>query len=222
MKRPRSSGDAAVWVGVSGGRRRVGILSAGADGEGVEVVGQDRPGRPGPGSLMAFEAGATESVAALEMADAAFGADAELGQATVGLGRSGAVAAGDEQAVRRWQMLGDGTRSEAAIQGDLPRSDVEFAQTLPGVGQQLVLVAIADLAGQREDQAAGAAAGVLAQLGDLDDGAELVRLAQLALADRPRIGVAHRDQPVGDRLSGHAPGDLLADLVGALGNRLDA
>jgi len=44
----------------------------------------------------------------------------------------------------------------------------------------------------------------------------------LPLADRPRVGVADRDQPVGDLLPGHAAGDLLTDLVGALGELLEA
>lgn len=46
-----------------------------------------------------------------------------------------------------------------------------------------------------------AAAGVLAGLSDLHDGAELGRLAQLALADRAGVGMCHRDEPVGDLLA---------------------
>src|SRR3954451_1874018 len=148
------------------------------------------------------------------MAGAAFGADAEPGQATVGLRGPRAVAAWDGRAVWCWDVLDDGASSEPAVQRDLPRPEVEFVQSLPGVRQQHVLVAIADLAGERQDQAAGAAASVLAQLGDLDDGAELGRVAQLALADRPGVRVGHRDQPVVDRLPGHAPFDLLAHLLG--------
>ena len=46
------------------------------DGECVEVVGEDRPACPDLLSLVAFESAAVESVAAFEVADAAFGSGA--------------------------------------------------------------------------------------------------------------------------------------------------
>ena len=87
-------------------------------------------------------------------------------------------------------------------------------------GQQVGLVGRADLGGGGDDQAARAAAGVLAQLGELDDVAELGRRAQLALADRPGVGIGHGDQPVGDLLARQPLTDLARDLAGALGQLL--
>src|ERR1051325_9034395 len=52
--------------------------------------------------------------------------------------------------------------------------------------------------------------------GELGDVAELVRLAELALADRPRVGIAQRHDPIADRLAGHPLGDLARDLLAAL------
>src|SRR3990172_5369619 len=52
------------------------------------------------------------------------------------------------------------------------------------------------------------------------DVAELGRPAELALADRARVRVEERDQPIADRLSGQALADLLDDLLAALGQRL--
>ena len=49
------------------------------DGEGVEVVGQDRPAGPNPLSLVAFEAAAPQPAAAFEVAAAALGAGAKSG-----------------------------------------------------------------------------------------------------------------------------------------------
>ena len=110
----------------------------------------------------------------------------------------------------RCSATGPGSKppSSAISRGRRPRS----SRRRPVVGEQVGFVGRADLGGQREDQAAGPLAGVLAQLGDLHHGPELGRLTQLALADRPGVGVADRDQPIGDLLPGDALGDLLADL----------
>src|SRR5688572_4677768 len=83
------------------------MLSGGPDGERVEVVGQDCPGGPGLRSAVAFEAAALESVAALEVADAALDADPEARQAPVGASGAGGLAAGDEHAIWPGQVLGD-------------------------------------------------------------------------------------------------------------------
>src|SRR4051812_47522555 len=83
------------------------MLSGGPDGEGVEVVGQDAPGHPCAGAVVAFEAAALEAVAALEVADAALRADPVTRQAAVAAPGAGALAAGDERPVRRGKVLSD-------------------------------------------------------------------------------------------------------------------
>src|SRR3954452_13370791 len=190
------------------------VASGGPEGERVEVVGEDRPGGPGAGAGVAFEAGSVEAVASLEVTDAAFGADAELGQPAVGLAAVGGVAAADEQSVGFGQVLADGAGCEAAVECDLTWPQVELAESLAGGGQQLGLVERTDAGAGRQDQAAGAAARVLAELGELHDVAELGRLAQLACADRGRVGVADGDQPIGDRSAREPQLDLRADLLG--------
>ena len=67
---------------------------------------------------MAFEAAAAEAVAALEVADASFGADAVPGKAPVGASGPGALAAGDERALAGGQVFGDGAGREAAVERD--------------------------------------------------------------------------------------------------------
>src|SRR3954469_16744047 len=175
--------------------------SGGPEGERVEVVGEDRPGGPGAGAGVAFQARSVEAVASFEVADAALGADAELGQPAVGLAGVRGVVAADEQPVRFGQVLADGAGLEAAVEGDLAWAQVEVFESLAGGWQELGLVERADAGAGRQDQPAGAAARVLAQLGELHDRAELGRLVELALADRSRVGVADRNQPVFDRLA---------------------
>ena len=51
-----------------------GIVSSVPDGEGVSVVGQDRPSGPDLAAFVAFEAGSIHPVAAFEVTDPAFGA----------------------------------------------------------------------------------------------------------------------------------------------------
>lgn len=136
--------------------------SGGSQGERVEVVGEDRPGGPGAGAGVAFQAGSVEAVAALEVADAAFGANAELGQPAVGLAGVRGVVAADEQPLRFGQVFADGAGREAAVERDLPRAQPKLAQSLTGGGQQVALVERADAAAGGQDQAAGAAARVLA------------------------------------------------------------
>jgi mutator family transposase len=60
------------------------MLSGAADGERVEVVGQDRPAGPGHRSVMAFGAGAPQALAALEVADAPLDPGAVAGSAFAG------------------------------------------------------------------------------------------------------------------------------------------
>ena len=63
-------------------------------------------------------------------------------------------------------------------------------------------------------------AGVLGHFRQLRDVAELVRLAELALADRSRLGVEQRHDPVADRLARYALGDLPRDLLAPIGQLL--
>jgi hypothetical protein len=149
------------------------MLSGGADGERVEVVGEDAPGGPGAGSVVAFEAAAAQAVAAFEVAaaqavaafevaDAALGADPELRQAPVGLARPGRLSAGDEQSIGWRQGLGDRAGRETAVKRDFSGPDAQFVEPGAGCGQQVRLVGRPDLRGDREDEAAGAAPGRLA------------------------------------------------------------
>ena len=79
--------------------RAPGSVSGGADGEGVEVVGQDRPGGPGLLALIALQPAAAKAVAAFEVADAAFGAGAVALQSALGASGARLLAPGDEQAL---------------------------------------------------------------------------------------------------------------------------
>jgi hypothetical protein len=71
------------------------------------------------------------------VADAAFGADAELRQAAVGLARVWGVVAADEQPIGRGQVRVDGAGLETAVERDLPWPEVELLEALAGRGQQL-------------------------------------------------------------------------------------
>jgi hypothetical protein len=73
-----------------------------------------------------------------------------------------------------------------------------------------------------QNQPARAAARVRGQLGEPEDVAELIALAELALADRPGVRIGQRHEAVGDLLAGQALGDLPADLFGELDLRLQA
>src|SRR6185295_6435982 len=57
---------------------------------------------------------------------------------------------------------------------------------------------------------------------ELEDVAELVAFAELALADRARVGIGERDEPVGDLLASHTLTDLTLDLLGPVGEPLQA
>src|SRR3954447_4210055 len=114
-----------------------------------------------------------------------------------------------------------GPGSEAAVEREIARLEAQPVE-LPGRRrQQGGLVREADLRRRGQDQAAGAAARVLAQLGDLHDIAELGRLAQLALADRARVGVGEGHEPVGDLLARDTLADLPGHLLGALDELLE-
>src|SRR3954462_10167282 len=217
-----ADGSAGLCVVGRPGRRLDGWpdRSGGPEGERVEVVGEGRPGGPGAGAGGGFQAGAVEPVASFEVADAAFGADAELREPAVGLAGVWGVVAADEQPVWFGQVRADGAGLEAAVEGDLAWAQLEVFESLAGGWQELGLVERADAGAGGEGQAAGAAARVLAQLAELHDVAELGRLVELALADRSRVGVADRDQPVADRLARQPQPDLGAHPGGQLAQAL--
>ena len=213
MKRPRGCRGrfSVLVVGVGGVPAPSGSVSGGLDGEGVEVVGQDRPAGPGPRAVVASEPAAAQAVAAFEVADAALGARAVAREAFLGPARGRVLAARDEH-LGGWKVPVGGVEWKAAIERDFARRDREPVQLGDGLRQQLALIWRADLAGGRQDQPARAAARVGRQLGELEDVAELVALAELALADRPRVRVGERDEPVGDLLAREALADLPADF----------
>src|SRR5512132_3163299 len=112
------------------------MVSGGPDGERVEVVGQHGPADRGAGAGLAFESGAAGAVAAFEVADAAFAANAVLGESSVAASRAGGLSAGDEHA------LGVGERGrgrpgiEAGIQRDVAWRESEPVELAGGRGQQ--------------------------------------------------------------------------------------
>src|SRR5215203_3719892 len=97
------------------------VLSAGVDGQGVQVVGQDRPAGPDSLALVTLQPAAAQVVAALEVADAALAAGAVAGQPPAGAAGAGLGPSRDERpgGCQPGQGLGGGAWHEAAIQGDL-------------------------------------------------------------------------------------------------------
>ena len=75
--------------------RAWGSVSAGSDGEGVKVVGEDRPSGPGLHPVVALQPGPAQSVAAFEVADPSFAPGPVAGEAFAGSSAAGFVAAGD-------------------------------------------------------------------------------------------------------------------------------
>src|SRR5215218_3116438 len=103
------SGGARAGVGlivdrpgrrVTSGARGLGSLGRlGEAGVGVEVVGERAPAGPDLLAFVAFEAAAAHAVAALEVADAAFGAGSVALHSALGAARAELLAAGDEDAL---------------------------------------------------------------------------------------------------------------------------
>src|SRR3954447_12793819 len=174
------------------------MVSGGVDGERVEVVGEDRPAGPDPLALVALQPAAAQPVAALEVADAALGTGAEAREALAGAARAGFVAAGHEHPLGRElrELVLGHLRPEGAVDGHLSRLQAEPFELGRCLSKQRVLARVAGRAGGGQDEPAGAAAGVGADLGDLRDVAKLVGLTELALADRPRVRVGDRDHPI--------------------------
>src|SRR4051812_38738632 len=97
------------------------MSSGGPDGEGVEVVAQDAPADRGASAVLAFESASARAVAALEVADTAFAADAVSGQPPVGVAGARGLSAGDEDALCLGQRGGCRPGVEAAVQRDVAR-----------------------------------------------------------------------------------------------------
>src|SRR5438132_2176596 len=204
--------------------RAVVMLSAGSDGERVKVVGEDRPGAPSLHSGRSLQARPAQSVAALEVADAALRSGAVAAEPSLGPSRAGLLAPGDEHALgfELLESFGGGSLLEAAIERDFPRTQPEPLKLAGRVRQQLALRRVARSRGGRQDESPRATLGVLRDLADLDDVSELVGLAELALADRAGIGVEHRHQPLCDRLPRDPLLDLRRDALGAVRELLKA
>jgi len=128
--------------------------------------------------------------------------------------------AGDKDAAVGERLAGRVDR-EPAVERDLARPELQSIELGGSGGQQLALVRGADRACGWEDQAARAAPGVGRQLGELKDVAELIAFAELALADRARVGIGQRDQPIGDLLAGQSPRDLPVNPLGPIGRLLE-
>ena len=136
--------------------------------------------------------------------------------------RAGGLAAGDERRARGRAGARRRRREEAAVERELARAQVERGPARrPVAGQQVGLVGRADLAGGRDDQAARAAAGVLAQLGELD---RRSRTRSAARSLPLRIGRASGSVIETSRSVIFSPAEALADLArdlaGALGQLL--
>ena len=97
------------------------MVSGGADGQGVEVVGEDALSGPGLLAVIAFQAAAAHAVAAFEVADASFGAGAVALQPALGASGAGLLAPADEDAfgIEVFELLGRRGGGEAAVQRDL-------------------------------------------------------------------------------------------------------
>src|ERR1035437_3967617 len=104
---------------------------------GVKVVGEDRSGAPGANSGCSLQAGAAQSVAALEVAGPALGAGAVSGEPSLCSSGAWLLAASDEN--------------------PLGREPLELACC---VGQELALGRVARLGGRRQDESACSAPGV--------------------------------------------------------------
>src|SRR5947209_12761747 len=97
-------------------------VSPGPDGEGVAVVGEDRPLSPDPLAFVAFQPAAVQPVTALEVADPALGPGSVAPQPPGGALGSWLLAASDEHLLGR-QILERGVGRaghEATIEREPP------------------------------------------------------------------------------------------------------
>jgi Group II intron, maturase-specific domain len=175
-----------------------GFGSAGQCADLDQVVGENPVSAPDPGAVDAAELAAIPSVSALECADAAFGSGAPLDQSpegssmlelAPGRGRFSLARDDDVGDAEGVQVVLDAGLAVAAVGGDRPRW-LAGAGGNPG-DRRCQLGCIrrgADLDGVVQDDAVG----VVHHLGLV---AELHRLAQPALTDRPGVGIVQADQP---------------------------
>src|SRR5918995_3697585 len=133
------------------------------DGEGVEVVGQDRPAGPDPLALVAPEPATAQPIAALEVADPPLTPGAVAGQALAGASGARLGTSRDEGpgGCEPGQGLLGRAGHEAAVEGDLAWSQPQAVQLGHGLGQQAVLARGAGGSGPWPQGAAGAAGGGL-------------------------------------------------------------
>ena len=200
----------------------VGSVPPGPDGERVGVVGQDRPLSPDLPALVAFQAGAVQPVAAFEVTDPALRTRSVASHPTLGALRAGLLAASDEHGlgVKVLERGAGRTDVEATVERDLAWADPESFELGDGLRQQRVLGRVPQLGRGRQDQTSGAASGVLGHLRQLGNEPKFVGLPKLPLADRPRVWIVQRHDPILDRLPGHALADLPRDLLAAIGHLL--
>src|SRR5215211_9531132 len=111
--------------------------SGGVNGEGVQVVGQDRPAGPDPLALVAPQAATPQPIATFEVADAALAAGAVAGQPPAGAPRARLGPPGDERARRCQPSQGLGGRAgqEPTVQRHLPWSKPQAVQLPNGLGK---------------------------------------------------------------------------------------
>jgi len=158
--------------------RASGSVSAGSDGERVEVVGEDCPSGPGPHPVIAFEPGSAQAVAAFEVTDAAFDPGAVAGSAFAGASAAGFVATGelDLPVGQLGERLEGRAGLKAAVEDDLSDADPSPVELVGGLSQQRVLARVPRRVTSGQDEPAGSFAGVLGDLADLRDVPELGRL----------------------------------------------
>ena len=150
-----------------------------------------RPSVLGLVALIAFEAAAPQPVAAFEVADSSLRAGAVASHPPAGAPGALFLGAGDVHpvGVQGCERVVARRRHEPTVQRDLSHRQRQVLELGDGVRQQRVLGRVARRGRRRQDEPARARLGVLCHLAQLVDVPELCRLAELALADRPRVGI---------------------------------
>ena len=178
-------------------------VSSGSDGERVSVVGEDAPLGPDPLAVVAFEPAAVHPVAAFEVADPSFGAGSVSPQPALGASEPGCWR--PAMNTRRGRRAGERGAGRSGVE---PAVERDLRGRIPSrAARQQFRAAACSRPGCRSATGPGRTSplaprlGVLGHLRDLRDVPELVRLAELALADRPRVRVGERHDPVLDRLA---------------------
>src|SRR5215216_3577358 len=99
------------------------MVSACPDGEGVKVVGEDRPSGPGLHPVVVLEPRAAHAVAAFDVADPALAAGPVSRESSLRSSAAGLLAAGDERPLGLEAVQRPAGRAglEAAVERDLAR-----------------------------------------------------------------------------------------------------